>query len=164
MNETWTTKEVSRFQQENLVVSKSNILDRPVSNSGGGAPTSAGPNHAPSSASASSTSRPAQEVDVRKLTVSGCANVMLLHGLESFKMISSSSQMAVMEEVHNQTTELMSKQKDRVEDLSAEIRKLKVMSFKGVIISWSIRFIFSSGHDCQTRVSHSYPGEQEQGA
>lgn len=36
--------------------------------------------------------------------------------------------MAVMEEVHNQMTEITAKQKDRIDDLSAEIRKLKVDS------------------------------------
>ena len=38
--------------------------------------------------------------------------------------------MAVMEEVHNQMTEITSKQKDKIDDLSAEIRKLKAMIVK----------------------------------
>ncbi len=38
--------------------------------------------------------------------------------------------MAVMEEVHNQMTEIAAKQKDRIDELAAEIRKLKAMIVK----------------------------------
>ena len=39
-------------------------------------------------------------------------------------------QMAVMEEVHNQMTEITTKQNDKISELSAEIRKLKAMIVK----------------------------------
>ena len=38
--------------------------------------------------------------------------------------------MAVMEEVHNQMGEIAAKQKDKIDELSAEIRKLKAMIVK----------------------------------
>ncbi len=38
--------------------------------------------------------------------------------------------MAVMEEVHSQMMEITSKQKDKVDELSSEIRKLKAMIVK----------------------------------
>lgn len=45
-------------------------------------------------------------------------------------MSTSFSQMAVMEEVHNQMTEITTKQNDKISELSAEIRKLKAMIVK----------------------------------
>lgn len=38
--------------------------------------------------------------------------------------------MAVMEEVHNQMGEIAAKQKDKIDELGAEIRKLKAMIVK----------------------------------
>ena len=40
--------------------------------------------------------------------------------------------MAVMEEVQSQMTEITSKQKEKVDELNAEIRKLKVRSYLGI--------------------------------
>jgi len=62
------------------------------------------------------------EVDMRKLTVS------LTHA--NHIVVMSPIQMAVMEEVHSQMAEISTKQKERVDDLSSEIRKLKAMIVK----------------------------------
>ena len=50
-------------------------------------------------------------------------------------------QMAVMEEVQSQMTEITSKQKEKVDELNAEIRKLKVSANLSLFISKLSEFI-----------------------
>lgn len=92
---------VQSKQVEELVVNKPNVLDRPV----GPAPSSRVSVTAGGGGGGPMTAG-APEVDVRKLT------------------------MAVMEEVHSQMTEITGKQKEKIDELSAEIRKLKAMIVK----------------------------------
>jgi len=88
-------------KNEDLVVQKkSNVLDKPVSHQKSSTAT------APVGGVGNSSNNVSADIDVKKLT------------------------MVVMDEVHKQMNDIAAKQKEKIDELNAEIRKLKAMIVK----------------------------------
>ena len=144
------------LQQEDLVVTKKqpNVLDKPKSSQGGG-----GKPQQNNGAGAATS----QDVDVRKLTVrfekllTGklCVSNFYINLPQLVTLFFTSLQMVVMDEVHKQMGEIAAKQKERIDEMGAEIRKLKAMIVKH---ESRIRTLETKNRDLESQVTRGGAG------